>query len=202
MTLSAHLKDSQALESQIDQLLNTLAWDKQQLLSWYKTRAKVSRIDESHSVPSYAKHSRRGQTKRVTYSKVPELKSSVPFYTQSRNVVSFLQDPAQVPTSHHPVQHLPERANYAQLVEISRAVSKNDSNGPLPDLVLREKERRERESALAKSREQRLADERDYKRRRKTYRTKSGFKKAIDIQRDLVEGYMNDVSILYDRRRS
>ncbi|KAI8575302.1 hypothetical protein K450DRAFT_262483 [Umbelopsis ramanniana AG] len=59
----------------------------------------------------------------------------------------------------------------------------------------------ERESALAKSREQRLADERDYKRRRKTYRTKSGQKKAIEIQRDLVEGYMNDLSILYDRRR-
>lgn len=42
----------------------------------------------------------------------------------------------------------------------------------------------ERESALAKSREQRLADERDYKRRRKTYRTKSGQKKAIEV------GYM------------
>lgn len=39
----------------------------------------------------------------------------------------------------------------------------------------------ERESALAKSREQRLADERDYKRRRKTYRTKSGQKKAIEV---------------------
>ncbi|CAO3674300.1 unnamed protein product [Umbelopsis ramanniana] len=210
MTLSAHLKDSQALSSQIDQLLDTLAWDKQALLSWYKTRANltVCRMDESHIVPSTscAKHSMRCHTKRVTYSKLPEPKSSVPFYSQSRNVVSFVQDPAQVPTSHHPVQYLPDRASHAQLVDISRAVTEIDTSRAevLPDLVLREKEKRERESALAKSLEQRLADERDYKRRRKTYRTKSGQKKAIEIQRDLVEGQwlcpkaeakMNDVRI-------
>ncbi|KAH8549015.1 hypothetical protein BGW37DRAFT_504712 [Umbelopsis sp. PMI_123] len=207
MTLSAHLKDSQALSSQIDQLLKTLAWDKQDLISWYKARAniKVCRVDESHIVPaeSYARHTIRCHTERVTYSKEnEEPKSSLPFYTQSNKVVSFVQDPAQVSTNHHPVQRLPEGADYAQLIDISRAVKQEDITHTqvVPDLVQREKDKRERESALAKTREQRLADERDYKRRRKSYRTKSGRKKATELQRDLVDGYMNDLSILYDRR--
>ena len=51
---------------------------------------------------------------------------------------------AQVPTSHHPVQYLPDRASHAQLVDISRAVTKIDTSraDALPDLVLREKEKR------------------------------------------------------------
>lgn len=75
----------------------------------------------------------------------------------------------------------------------------------------------ERESQWNKTREEILADERDYKRRRKTYRTKNSHKKAIEvrttiaesrrrrlaythkfiqIQRDMVEGYMNDLELL------
>ncbi|GAB5588902.1 hypothetical protein Unana1_03802 [Umbelopsis nana] len=96
-------------------------------------------------------------------------------------------------------QPLPLEATPGQLVDISRAVKQEGHSGTLavPDLVQRAKEEREQMSYGHKTREQILAEERDYKRRRKTYRTKNGRKKPIEIQRDLVEGYMNDLSILY-----
>jgi hypothetical protein len=54
----------------------------------------------------------------------------------------------------------------------------------------------ERESALARGREQRLADERDYKRRRKTYRTKSGQKKATEVGH-IMNGPLDDEGSAY-----
>ncbi|CAO3670274.1 unnamed protein product [Umbelopsis vinacea] len=123
------------------------------------------------------------------------MKSSLPFYVQSQQVVSFVSDPAQATLNQNAVQKLPEGATYVQLAELGHKDDRIRTLG-IPDLVQREKEKRERESQWNKTREEILADERDYKRRRKTYRTKNSHKKAIEIQRDMVEGYMNDLELL------
>jgi hypothetical protein len=108
-------------------------------------------------------------------------------------------------TTQASVPPLLDNATYDQLAHSKRPTKTEHSSKVIPDLVEHEKQRRgrfvmlllyvllckvlrvsgpsERDRRSQKSRQEILAEERDYKRRRKSWRTKNIRTKAIDVSR-------------------
>ncbi|KAG2181429.1 hypothetical protein INT43_009012 [Umbelopsis isabellina] len=196
-------QDGKEISQQIDHLLTELELDRDTLLTWYKNNSTVRTcpFNRSHIVPSTSlkSHCETCQQIRMvdTQAKYQTPTSSLPFYTHSSRVISFVADHALwKERTRANLQQLHDNATYDQLAQTRRSDNNEPSNTAIPDLVEHEKQRRERDRRAQKSRQEILAEERDYKRRRKTWRTKNVRSKAIDIQHDLVEGYMKDLELL------
>ncbi|KAF7725713.1 hypothetical protein EC973_009430 [Apophysomyces ossiformis] len=134
------------------------------------------------------------------------LPSSLPFYKQAPAVVSFVDKPDSVDNDHQNIIHVqtsqyPESTEardeaYRKEVQIAQTLRRQhqvriadfnvDSFQDTLDNT------RDASGSQSKSVTQLAMENRDYRRRRKVYRVKMSQRKPIDIQRQIIEGYMQE----------
>ncbi|KAG0179244.1 hypothetical protein DFQ29_002335 [Apophysomyces sp. BC1021] len=205
----------------LDRILTLINCDRDALIQWQKDQDKLCPcpIDPRHRVPksSYNNHyqaclSKSRGVDNLSQGKSPP--SSLPFYKHAPAVVSFVEKHESLDKDHQNIVHIQtnqylesvqardkayrDQVQTAQTLRRQHHIQPSDFNvDNLQNILGTPDETQERESR-PKSASQTLMENRDYRRRRKVYRVKMSQRTPIEMQRQIVEAYMNEFSLETD----
>ncbi|CAO3611561.1 unnamed protein product [Mucor hiemalis] len=216
-------KKIETANDKINDILQKLGWTREELITWHNDRKRLQTcpFNKRHVVPEQAmkEHYRSCLLKSrgaKTVKKGKESESSLFFYKQSPSVVSFvvnnrlgehkniidttLLQHQQQQTQHYyvkelePIQSITEKCQaYDQVIQRSNQLQNDHhqhhriANLKEIDSLVLEKQKRKK-SQLHNEREQLN------KRRRKQYRVKVKMNTATEIQKELINAYMQEYS--------